>query len=312
MTELAVTTPTWLDRDRYPFTPHFMEMPEGRIHYVDEGDGQPVVFVHGTPTWSFVYRHLIRDLSRDMRCIAPDHLGFGLSDKPRSGDYHPADHARRLEALLDKLNLERCILVLHDFGGPIGLDWATRFPQRLKGLVLLNTWMWSQSDDPKTVWTSRLVRSPVGRLLYYWANFSPRVLLKMAFADSSKLTAEIHRHYLAPFDRRKQRRGPWVLGCELDSDWYDDIWERRDAIADLPSRLIWGLEDPIFRPEQLQRLESVFTRAQTLRLEGVGHFAQEEAPDRCIETIRGLASELADNTGDDTSRPWQNEGRRIE
>lgn len=302
MSELTLSAPTWLDRDLYPFARHFMETPEGRIHYIDEGHGEAVLFLHGTPTWSFVYRRLISELSDDMRCIAIDHLGFGLSDKPPDGSYHPADHARRLKRFVEKMELDRFVLVLHDFGGPIGLDWATRFPSKLKGLVLLNTWMWSQSDDPTTVWTSRLVRSPLGRFLYRWMNFSPRVLLKMGFADRSALTASIHRHYLAPFSSRSQRLGPWVLGCELASDWYDEVWRRRDAIADLPTQLIWGLKDPIFGTEHLQRLESVFRQVATLRLEDVGHFPQEEAPNRCIGAIRSLAARACDSTSHRLSR----------
>lgn len=297
MSALTPRIPNWLDRKLYPFDHHFIETPEGRIHYIDEGAGRPVVFVHGTPTWSFVYRHLITGLCDEFRCIAVDHLGFGLSDKPLSDKYHPADHARRLEQVLKQLDLGPCILVVHDFGGPIALDWATRYPQQIQGLVLLNTWMWTQADDPKVARLSRLVAGPLGRFLYRWLNFSPRVLLKMAFADKSKLTSSIHRHYLKPFSTRSERLGPWVLGCELASKWYDEIWERRESIAAVPTQLIWGLDDPIFQPGHLQRLESIFDNRQTLRLDGVGHFPQEEAPRHCIEAIRNLAAASFDPTG---------------
>lgn len=124
-----MTETPWLDRAEYPFAPHHFESGDGRMHYVDEGEGEPVVLVHGTPTWSFLYsRHRIRGLSRTRRVIAPGHLGFGLSEKPADALYRPEDHARRLEALLEHLGLEGITLVVHDFGGPIGLSYALRHP----------------------------------------------------------------------------------------------------------------------------------------------------------------------------------------
>lgn len=118
-----------------------MDLAAGRMHYVDEGTGEPLLFVHGTPTWSFEWRHLILALAPTHRCIAVDHLGFGLSERPRSFPYTPAAHAQNLDEFVTRLDPEPFTLVVHDFGGPIGLPLCLRHPRRVKRLVLLNTWM---------------------------------------------------------------------------------------------------------------------------------------------------------------------------
>ena len=113
------------------------------LHYIDEGRGDPVVMVHGTPTWSFLYRHVVKGLSKNYRCIAPDHIGFGLSDKPQGWSYTIEAQAKNLQVLLDSLDLEDITLVVHDFGGPIGLSYAIENPEKVSRLVIMNTWLWS-------------------------------------------------------------------------------------------------------------------------------------------------------------------------
>src|SRR5215218_9512398 len=136
---MTVSTPDWLDRTEYPFMSHYLDLPDGRLRYIDEGEGQPLVFVHGMPTWSFLYRHLIKDLRGSYRCIALDHLGFGLSGPSHSGAYTPADHGRNLQALIAHLGLQDIVLIVHDFGGPIGLSYAIHYPENIAGIALFNT-----------------------------------------------------------------------------------------------------------------------------------------------------------------------------
>lgn len=125
----------WLNPSLNPFPTHDLDTGSGRMHYVDEGEGAPIVMVHGTPSWSFLYRQLIRDLSGSYRCIAPDQLGFGLSDKPETFAYTPAAHAQNLERLIDTLGLKDIVLVVHDFGGPIGLSYALTHPENVRALI---------------------------------------------------------------------------------------------------------------------------------------------------------------------------------
>lgn len=275
------TAPPWLDRSEYPFAPHHVETADGRIHYVDEGEGPPVVLVHGTPTWSFLWRRLIADLSETHRVVAPDHLGFGLSDKPPSAPYGPEAHARRLAALVDGLGLRDVALVVHDFGGPIGLSYALERPENVRALTLFNTWMWSRADDPATVRAGKLFGGALGRLLYTRLNLSPRFLLPAAYGDRVKLTPEVHRHYLRPFPDAASRLAPWTLARELigSSAWYDALWARRAALADKPTLIVWGEKDPAFGAADLDRWRGALPGAEVHVFPEAGHFVQDEEPD---------------------------------
>lgn len=204
----------WIDRTEYPFTPHYLDLHMGRMHYVDEGQGgPPVVMVHGTPTWSLLYRRLIKELSGSYRCIAPDNIGFGLSDRPDGWSYRPEDHARNVRTLIERLDLRDITLVVHDFGGPLGLSYAVERPDNVRALVLFNTWMWSLADDVSIKRGAGLFSGPFGRFMYRRLNFSPRMMIRLAWGDKSKLTRGIHRHYIdafeTPQDRPATRRGRW-------------------------------------------------------------------------------------------------------
>lgn len=158
--------PAWVDRRQYPFEPHSLDVGAGTMRYVDEGTGPPIVMVHGTPTWSFLYRDLVKGLRDRYRCVAPDLLGFGLSDKPVGASYRPEDQAKRLGRLIDTLGLKDITLMVHDFGGPIGLSYAIERPANVKRLVLFNTWMWSFAGDRQMQWIGRAFGGRVGRFLY--------------------------------------------------------------------------------------------------------------------------------------------------
>jgi pimeloyl-ACP methyl ester carboxylesterase len=147
MDRRALEVPGWLDRQAYPFTLRNIELSAGRLHYVDEGAGEVVLLVHGTPTWSFEYRHLIKTLAPARRCIAPDLLGFGLSERPHDFAYTPRAHAEVLVEFVATMGLERFSLVVHDFGGPIALPLALDATSTVDSLVLMNTWMWPFDDD---------------------------------------------------------------------------------------------------------------------------------------------------------------------
>lgn len=290
----------WVDRSAYPFAPHYFDTGEGRMHYVDEGPatggpGGPVLFVHGTPTWSFLYRHLIAGLAGAHRVVAVDHLGFGLSDKPEGAAYRPEDHARRLAALVDHLGLRDFALAVHDFGGPIGLSYAVEHPERVRRLVLFNTWMWSLRGRPAVERAGRLLGGPVGRLLYRRLNFSPRVLIPAAVGDRRRLTKAVHRQYLAPFPRPADRQAPWALAAALtgSTGWYESLWQRRDRLAGKPVLLAWGLKDPAFGPADLARWQDAFPRARVLRFPDAGHFVPEEEGPALVAPVAAFLREGA-------------------
>lgn len=295
---LAPTRPRWLDPAMYPFAPRDLEIDGHRMRYLDEGKGAPILFVHGTPSWSFEWRAMVAALRADHRCVAPDHLGFGLSDKPLDADLTPAGHAARLRRFVEALDLEDLTLVVHDFGGPIGLPVALDMPERVRSVVVINSWMWAHGDDPNVRRLSRLVASPIGRFLYSWLNASPRWLIPTCFADRSKLTKAMHRAYLGPFGSRHERLAPWVLGCELagSDPYYAALWERRAPLARVPTTLVWGMADPAFGEAYLDRWRAALPDAAVVTLNGVGHFPQEEAPDAVTDAIRA-AARLVDEGG---------------
>ena len=287
-TAQGTTVPAWVDPALYPFRPRAFDSADGRMSYVDEGDGPPVVLVHGTPSWSFLYRHLITGLARTHRVIAPDHLGFGLSDNPEHAPYEPADQARRLAALVAHLGLERPALVVHDFGGPIGLSYAIERPAGVAALVLFNTWMWSLAGDARVQRASRVATGPVGRFLYRRLNFSPRVLVKLVMGDRRKLTAAAHRHYVDAFPSPRERTAPWVLARELvaSSAWYDALWARRDRLREIPTLLCWGDRDPTFDAAALARWQEALPHAEVRHFPSAGHFVMEEEGPALVEPVR--------------------------
>jgi haloalkane dehalogenase len=279
---------SWVDRTAYPFRSRYFEAAGGRIHYVDEGAGRPVVMVHGTSAWSFLYRDVIKALAPEHRCIALDHLGYGLSDKPGLAGYSPADHAARFRAFVEHLGLRDITLVVHDFGGPIGLSYAIDQPDNVRSLVLFNTWMWSLRGDAVAELASRVGGGTLGRLLVRRLNLELLVLLRAVWGDRSKLDRSLHRQYLGPHPLPRDRHAMWVLAGELlgSSAWYDELWNRREAIRCVPALLLWGMKDPIFRKRHLARWQGLFTDAQTMAFPAAGHFVQEEAADRIGAVLR--------------------------
>lgn len=295
MTTPIRSRPAWVNRELWPWEPRWLEGEAGRLHYIDEGprDGPTLLFVHGTPTWSFLWRHLIADLARDHRVVAFDHLGFGLSDRPEDWGYRPEDHARNVGRVVEGLGLEKVTPVLHDFGGPIGLGWALDHVERLSGLVLFNTWSWSLAGT-RAANLSRIFGGRLGRFLYR-RNFSPRVLVPAAFADKRRLDREAHRHYVQAFPTPAERHAPWVLARELGASgpWYDALWAQRERLARLPLLLCWGMKDPAFGPEALERWREAFPSAAVEEVEEAGHFVQEEAPARAVAAIRRWSASRA-------------------
>lgn len=279
---------SWIDRNEYPFASRCLQVAAGRMHYLDEGQGDPIVMVHGTPDWSFGYRKLIKDLSRDYRCIAADNLGFGLSDRPQDWAYRPEQQAANLRTLIESLDLKNVNLLLHDFGGPFGLSYAIEKPENVRSLVLMNTWMWSLKGDPHYEQFDRIMRGPIGRFLYLRLNFSARFILRHAFADKSKLPPRIHRHYIQAMPTAESRVATLAYARSLigASDWYDSLWQRRDRLRDIPALILWGMKDIAFREKELIRLESVFPTARTARFADAGHFVQEEKSEEINRYVR--------------------------
>ncbi|TXK51926.1 alpha/beta fold hydrolase [Pontibacter qinzhouensis] len=270
-------TPSWLDRILYPFQHHHLDLPDGKMHYVDEGTGEPIVFIHGTPTWSFLWRQQIKSLSRSYRCIAPDHLGFGLSDKPGNVALTPEAHAANLETLLQHLNLPKLTLVVHDFGGAIGLAYALKYPEKIKQLVILNTWMWSLEEESRIMRISRFMAGGAGKFLYTRLAFSPKLLLPQGYHERKHLTKDVHRHYLKPLSSPTARLGSWQFAVALaaSSHWFSTLWEQRQKLETIPKLILWGEKDKLLPISFLEKWQKAFPNATVKRIKA-GHFLQEE------------------------------------
>jgi len=242
--------------------------------------------VHGTPTWSFEYRHVIRAAMDSSRCIAPDHLGFGLSDRPRDASYTPEAHAARLREFVDTIGLDRFALVVHDNGGPIGLPLA--LAGRVTRLVILNTWLWPFDDDKEMRNRARIVQGALGRWMYRRLNASLKVLMPSAYAQRSRLTRAIHQQYLEPFNNPDDRvLVLWPLAYALmgSSSFYREQYSRMHALRNIPVKIVWGLKDSAFRPAQLERWRRELPNASVLALDNAGHWPHEEAPSEVAEAI---------------------------
>jgi haloalkane dehalogenase len=289
----------WIDRDEYPFDSRCVGLSAGAVHYVDEGprDGGrgTLLMLHGNPTWSFLYRHLIRGLSEEYRCVAPDYLGFGLSERPPGFSYRPADHAAVVAEFVETLGLTDLTLVVHDWGGPIGLSYALDHPETVRALVVCNSWFWPVEDDRPTRLFGRLLGGPVGRLLAERYDAFTRYVMPRLYADRSRLTDSIHRHYLEPH-REGSRRGTWVFPREIvgSTEWLASLWDRRERVADRPTLLLWGVGDPAFDRGVLRVWQALAPRATVHEFDGVGHYVPEEMGPDLVPPVRAFLGGLPD------------------
>jgi pimeloyl-ACP methyl ester carboxylesterase len=275
------SVPAWLNPTLFPFESKWITIEGNDQHYVDEGRGETILFVHGTPEWSFGFRDQVRELRKNFRCIAVDHLGFGLSDKPATADYSVPAHSRRLTEFITKLGLTDITVVANDFGGGIALGYALDNLPNIKNVILFNTWMWSLKNDPHYTKPSKVIQSWLGRLLYLQMNAPVNFIMPSAFGDKSKLTKEIHRHYKLPAPNAASRVALYAIAQELmnASDWWQSLWNRADMLANKPMMIVWGMKDKFIPPSEFSKWKSRFPHAKTISFPNAGHFVQEEQPE---------------------------------
>ncbi|MCX2745587.1 alpha/beta fold hydrolase [Mangrovivirga sp. M17] len=285
MKTISLSKP-WLDTTAYPFDNKFLQLASGTMHYIDEGKGETILFVHGTPTWSFLYRDLIKKLSNKYRCIAIDHLGFGLSEKSASFPGTPEWHSNNLSEFIKRLDLKDITLVVHDFGGPIGLSAGINAPDRIKRVVLYNSWLWATDQEKEIQRIDKIVNSWLGRFLYLNLNFSPRVLLKKGFENKQFLPKNIHQQYIKPFPTKKSRMSLLNLAKALagSSKWYEEQWGQINLLANKQWLIIWGIRDQFITSKYLRKWQDRIPDAKTIEVDS-GHFIQEEKPEESMIAI---------------------------
>lgn len=287
----------------YPFTPQrFAVRPGLAMAYLDEGprDAPPVVMVHGNPSWSYYYRKLVLALRDSHRCIVPDHIGMGLSDKPDDGadaspryDYTLASRIDDLDALLEHAGVrEKVTLVVHDWGGMIGFGWALRHPERVARLVILNTGAFPLPAAKPMPWQLSLGRdSKLGGLMIRGLNAFSGVA---SFVGVKKrMPPEVRRAYTAPYDSWANRIGTlrFVQDIPLapgDRAWalVDEAGRRLHEFADRPALICWGMRDFVFDHHFLQGFRERLPRAEVHDFPDAGHYVLEDEAERIVPLVR--------------------------
>ena len=291
-------------KELYPFESNFLEIPQSevsdnlvRLHYVTQGSGdQTVLCVHGNPTWSFTFREVLRNVSEQARVMAVDHIGCGLSDKPAKYKYTLEQHVGNLARLIEKLDLKRITLLVHDWGGAIGMGAALRVPERIERLVILNTAMF---PPPYVPWRIAACRLPVvGPWAVRRLNLFARAALTMTLNRLPLLDKPVAAGLIAPYKDWNSRIAIARFVQDIPRRKNDPTWQLLSRIEDgvslfqdRPARIVWGMRDWCFRPECLERIKLLLPQAKVRQLDDVGHYVMEEAAGEVVETVRDCLAE---------------------
>ena len=274
------------DPTLYPFESNWFDSTQGRVHYVDVGTGPPLLLLHGNPTWSFLYRDIIVPLQDHFRRIAPDYLGFGLSERPPSFGYTIAEHAQVMGELVDHLDLDGYLTMGQDWGGPVGMAVATERAARLRGVVLGNTWFWP-ADELRIKMFSKLMSSRPMQHAILRNNFFVEQMIPRGTAQP--LGPGVLDHY-----RGVQPSPPARVGvARMPREIVDATPLLKQLAHDVPTDLsgipalfVWGRKDFAFKPgPNLPRMRAAFRDHVLVELPKASHFIQEDAPAEIADAI---------------------------
>lgn len=279
----------------YPFAGHYLDIDGLKYHYLDEGTGEPVIMLHGNPSWSFYYRNLVKALKTDYRTIVPDHIGCGLSDKPADSRYHYtlAQRVADLDRLISSLALpSRLTLVVHDWGGMIGLAWAARNPERLARLVVLNTAAFPLPAAKPLPLALKLCRdTQLGPFLVQGFNAFARGAAWVG-CQRKRMSAELRRAYCSPYDSWQHRvatlRFVQDIPLKKGDPGYDLVTSTAEALsgfAHIPVCICWGERDFVFDHLFLRQWQHYLPQAEVHNFADCGHYILEDASAEVILLI---------------------------
>lgn len=279
----------------YPFTSHFFERNGLKYHFIDEGAGDPIVMLHGNPTWSFYFRTLVKGLSARYRTIVPDHIGCGLSDKPdsQSYDYRLKSRIDDLEALLAFLGIsEKITLVLHDWGGMIGMAYAVRYPESIQRLVVMNTAAFLPPPGKRIPIRLKIIRN-----YRSFANIAVLGLNLFAYsalfmASHKGLSREVKSGLIAPYNCWKNRIAILKFVQDIPLNEKDPSYhpiketdENLNQFSNIPMLICWGKRDFVFDTEYLDEWKHRFPKAEVHCYPDAGHYALEDVPDKIVAHV---------------------------
>ncbi|MCG6955547.1 MAG: alpha/beta fold hydrolase [Gemmatimonadetes bacterium] len=280
------------DRRLFPFESRWLETEVGPVHYIDEGEGEPILFLHGNPTWSFLYRGIVIRLRKKYRCIAVDYPGFGLSARPEDYGYTPAEHADVVATLVRHLDLRRLTIMGHDWGGPIGMRVALDETSRLRALVMGDTWYWPPDAWQLKAWAYVMASAPVQTQIIRRNILVERL---MPYGVKFPLADEVMHHYREALPTPKSRIGAAEFPRQMmeASLWLGDLADQvHERLTNVPLLLTWGIGDHLYPMTLMQHFREDF-RLTTIRRLDARHFIQEDAPGEIAEAIEEFLTTAA-------------------
>lgn len=274
-------------KELYPWKHHFLNLNGLNLNYVDEGQGPAMLMLHGNPTWSFYYRHLITAFSQHFRCVVPDHMGCGFSDKPQDYAYTLENHIQNVVKLVKFLGLKDITLIVHDWGGAIGMGLATRHPELIKRIVVLNTAAFTSIDIPKRIALCKAGK--FGEILV--RKFNGFAWPATFMTTKKRLPAKVKAAYLAPYDSWENRVAVARFVQDIPMDESHPSWKTLKEIENklptlkVPKLILWGGLDFCFNQGFFERWVSIYPDAEAHWIADAGHYVLEDAPKKAVETI---------------------------
>ena len=281
------------ENNLYPFKSNYLDIKKIKMHYLDEGSGEPLLMLHGNPTWSFFYRDLIKAFSTKYRCIVPDHIGNGLSDKPSkdSYSYTLAERADNIKSLVESLDLKNITLVVHDWGALIGFDYARKYPENIKRIIVLNSAAFGLPEKRPFPWSIGLCKNPItGPFLVQVLNAF--FFVSCMFCVKNKMEKNVRDMYLKPYDNIKNRYGvlAFILDVPLTPDHvsWKELQETEESVKNfnnLPILICWADKDFVFDKYFLEKWTKYLPNAEVKHFPNAGHYILEDVPSDVIEEI---------------------------
>ena len=283
----------------FPFKPNVKHINGFDMHYVDEGQGESIVCVHGEPTWGYLYRKFIAKLSDSNRVIVPDHMGFGKSEIPKNKQYILSEHVDNLTKLLLELDLKAITLVSQDWGGPISFGFATRNPDRVKRLVIMNTSVGVAKPDRRLWFESMVEDGTYDQLMGNMKVFIPQMMFGFFVKKFPREEKRIMKKaYTAPFPDKESCIGAMAFPKDIpkgdkhpSSKIMQEIRDNLTLLTDKFKIMIWGMKDKIFPPKIIEVWDRIYPGIKVYKIEQAGHFLQEDAPDQIVEIIKQFLKE---------------------